>query len=482
MKPEDVRNFEVIIIGGGPGGYSAAIRLAQAGVRVACIERESVGGVCLNWGCIPSKALISVAQRYHLAQSSSALGVSAQGVTLDMVQAQRHNRGVVKHHTHGVADLLRTNGATLIAGEARLLSSRDVQVTPADGAPFVVKASRGIVIATGVKPRVLSGFTADGLRILTAKEAVFLEQVPEHLVVLGGGVIGLELGGAYQQLGARLTIVEMAEQLLPGTDPDLVAVVNKRLAHQGASVLLKARALGWQERSSGVHLKVQTPDGEVALDASHVLVAAGFVPFTEGLDLESAGVALDERGHIRTQEDCQTTAPGVYAIGDVAGPPYLAHKAFAEAQVIFDVFTGHRAKRDWRALPSAIFTEPEIATVGLSESAARAQSAAVSVGRFPFSALGRAMARGQTEGFVKLVAIDGYLVGAGIVGADASELIAELTLAIEVGATLEDLSLTIHPHPTLSEAVHDAADHGLGHAVHVLNRGKRNPQPRTGAA
>jgi dihydrolipoamide dehydrogenase len=473
MSASTVSQFEVIVIGGGPGGYSAAIRLAQSGLRTACVEAEAVGGVCLNWGCIPSKALISVGQRYQAALTGARMGVRADSVHLDMVQAQVHNRSVVHHHTEGVAGLLKSNGVELVYGTARLESSRRVRVRHADGTSRVFEATRGLVIATGATPRVLPGFAPDGERILSAKEAVFLERVPEHLVVLGGGVIGLELGSAYHALGSRLTVVEASDQLLPGIDPDLTQVVKKQLSAGGAQFFLSTQATAWEPTTSGVRVQLQAHQGALSIEGTSVLVAAGFVPRSDALGLTEVGVELDARGHIRTTDDCQTTAAGVYAIGDIAGPPYLAHKAFAEAQVVFDALTGHRAKRDWRALPGAVFTEPEIATVGLSETAAKAQGLDVTIGRFPFSASGRAMARGQTHGFVKLIAVNERVVGAGIVGADASELISELTLAIEVGASLEDLALTIHPHPTLSEAIHDAAEHGLGHAVHVLNRARK---------
>lgn len=472
-----MKTVDAIVIGGGPGGYSAAIRLAQAGQQTLCVEKESVGGVCLNWGCIPSKALISVAQRHRWARTGHEFGIDVGPVRLDMSRAQAHNRSVVRHHTEGVASLIKTNGAELQMGSAKLLSPQRVEVTAADGTRTLVSARRAIVIATGARPRAIPGVAVDGERVLTAKEAVFLERVPEHLVVLGGGVIGLELGSAFQELGARLTVVELGPTLLPGTDPDLVAIVSKRLAHAGAKVLLETAAVAVESTAAGVRLQLRDPSGEQVVEASELLIAAGFVPRTEGLGLEAAGVQLTPDGHISTRDDCQTSVPGIYAIGDIAGPPYLAHKAFAEAQVVVEAVLGKRVRRDWRAMPSAIFTDPEIATVGLSEADAEARGLDVTVGRFPFSASGRAMARGETQGFVKLIADGDRLVGAGIVGPEASELVAELTLAIEVGATLEDLSLTIHPHPTLTEAVHDAAEHGRGTAVHVVNRRGARRQP-----
>jgi dihydrolipoamide dehydrogenase len=467
------RQVGAIVIGGGPAGYSATIRLAQKGIHTVCVEREAVGGVCLNWGCIPSKALITTAQRYDWARHGEAFGVSADNVRLDLPRAQKRNRSIVEHHTNGVAALIQNNGGELLRGEARLLGSGRVQVVGSDSKEHLLEATQGIVVATGARPRALQTFPIDGRRVLSAREAVFLEELPEHLIVLGGGVIGLELGTAFLRLGSRLTVLEASDAILPSVDADLVRVVHKKLLEAGAKVFTSTQATAFAPSANGVTLQVTESSREFSLEGSHVLVATGFLPNSERLGLEQLGVALDSRRHIVTNERCESSLPGVYAIGDVAGMPYLAHKAYKEAEVVADVISGARAARDWRALPAAIFSDPEIATVGLSEQQARAQSLDVSVGRFPFSALGRAMALGESDGFVKLIAERGRLVGAAVVGAEASELIAELTLAIEVGATLEDLSLTIHTHPTLSEAVREAAEHGLGRAVHILNRRPR---------
>lgn len=472
---------DVVVIGGGPAGYAAAIRSAQAGLETVCVEREKVGGVCLNYGCIPSKALITVAERYRSLEHSADLGIVARDVSLDMRRVAERTREVVSHHTGSVETLLSANGARLVSGRARFESRTSISVSGADGSTTRIVARRGIVIATGVEARRLPGFEPDEERILTARSAVFLDHVPEHLIVLGGGVIGLELGSAYQNLGSRLTVVELGPRLLPGTDPDLVRVVEKRLAARGAEILLETRALGWRSVAAPgepLELRLGGPGGERVLSGSHVLVAAGFVASTAGLGLEALGVDLDERGHVKIDASCRTNVPGIYAIGDIAGTPYLAHKAYADASVVADVLAGRVSIRDFRAIPAAIFSDPEIAVVGLTEEQARAEGRSLEVGRFPFSASGRASARGETQGFVKLLAEKGRLVGAAVVGIEASELIAELTLALEVGATLEDLSLTIHPHPTLSEAIHDAADHGLGRAVHIQNRkGPRRAAP-----
>lgn len=470
------QTHEIIVIGGGPAGYSLAIRLARRGKRVAVIEREQVGGVCLNWGCVPSKALITTGQRLRFAQAGATFGVRARDVALDLPQAQARSRALVQHHTSGVASLLRANGAELISGEATLTSARTVRVATADGSARELVAKQAIVLATGARVRSLSGLPADGERIVTAKEAVFFQQVPEHLVVVGGGVIGVELGGVYQTLGARLTIVEVGARLLPGTDEDLVRVVARELERGGARLRYETSVEQAEQSASGVQLTLAGPHGAETLQASHVLVAAGFVPNSGGLGLAGVGVALDARGHVQTNAHCETNVPGIFAIGDMSGAPYLAHKAYKEAEVLTEVLCGRPLVRDWRAMPAVTFSHPEVATVGLSEAEAKVRYPEVLIGKVPFSAFARAGALGETAGFVKLLAApNGQLVGAGIVGPEASELIMELTLALEMGASLEDLALTVHPHPTLSEAVHEAAEMALGHAVHVLNRAPKRP-------
>lgn len=464
------REVDVIVMGGGPGGYSVAIRAAQQGLRVLCIEREQVGGVCLNWGCIPSKALITASRRYSWARHGEAMGVMAQGVSFDLGRARTHSQHIVKHHTEGVASLLTANGAELVHGSASFDNGRQVSVRRRDGTSERLTARRGIVIATGVRPHAPPGFDPDGRLVLGAREAVFLDELPKHLIVLGGGVIGLELGSAYRTLGSELSVVELGPELLPGVDRDLVRVVERRLAMTGANIVKEARALDWQEQNGRVQLRV-TQGGQVReLTGDRLLVATGFRPATAELGLERAGIELDPSGHIATDGSCRTSAPDVFAIGDVSGAPYLAHKGFKEAEVVARVLSGKTAVRDWQAMPMAIFTDPEIASTGLSETDAKRQGRSVRVGRFPFSALGRAMALGETDGFVKLVSEDDRIVGMAAVGPEASELVAEGTLAIEFGASLEDLALTIHAHPTLSEAVREAADHGLGQAVHIMNK------------
>jgi dihydrolipoamide dehydrogenase len=478
-KQEEVamEPYDTIVVGGGPGGYTAAIRLAQLGKRTLVVEREALGGVCLNWGCIPSKALITAAATVDHIRHAGTMGIGAGEPSIDFAATQRWKDGIVKRLTGGIGTLVRANGSTSVAGEARLLDARTVQVTAADGTVSRYQAAEAIVLATGARVMSIPGFEPDGARVITAKEAVSLESIPRSLVVVGGGVIGMELGMMYQKLGTRVTVVEMTEGILPGVDPDLSAVVARRFRKRGGVLLAPARATGWEPAGDGVRVTVEHGGATQTVEADHVLVSVGFRPNTAGLGLEQAGVRVDVRGHIATDRSTRTNVPGVYAVGDVTGGPYLAHKAFREGEVAAEVIHGRNIGRDWLAMPSAIFTDPEISTVGLTEAEARAAGHDVRVGRFPFSALGRAMSLGDTDGFVKIVTDRDRVLGVHIVGPEASELIAEAALAIEMQAAPEDLALTIHPHPTLSEGVLEAFKHSLGEAVHVMNGSAKSLVP-----
>ncbi|HEX2077103.1 MAG TPA: dihydrolipoyl dehydrogenase [Longimicrobium sp.] len=473
--------YDAVVIGGGPAGYTAAIRLGQLSVRTLVVEKENVGGVCLNWGCIPSKALISAAGMMEKMRHAGTMGIRAAEPEIDFAATQQWKAGIVQRLTGSVATLIRGSGGEIVAGAARLTGPNEVEVTAADGSSRRVTAGRAVVIATGARVASLPGFEPDGRRILTAREAVDLTEVPRSLAVIGGGVIGMELGMMYQRLGTRVTVVEAAEQLLPGIDPDLVRVVERRFRARGGEVLAGARALGWEERGEGVVLRVRHAGAEKAVEADKVLVSVGFRPHTAGLGLEETGVRLDERGHVAVDRQYRTSVPGVFAIGDVAGGPYLAHKAFKEAEIAAEVIAGKNVGRDWYALPAAIFTDPEIAVVGMTEAEARAAGHEVIVGRFPFSASGRALALGESDGLVKVVADGERLLGVGIAGPEASELIGEASLALELVAAAEDVALTIHPHPTLSEGVMEAFKHALGEAIHIANR-KPKPRPIAMAA
>ncbi len=465
--------FDAIVLGGGPGGYVCAIRLAQLGVKTVCVEEEEYGGVCLNWGCIPSKALIANAHFYEKAKTIGAHGIEVSSISVDANKMQDWKNGIVKKLTGGVRGLLKANGAEILDGRGKLTSKNTVEVTLKDGSTRTLTAKKGIVVATGSATIQVPGFEFDGDKIIGAREAVSLREIPKRLVVVGGGVIGLELGMVYQAFGSELTVVELTPGLLPGIDPECTRVVEKNIVKHGGKVFKGTRAERVEKRADGtvvVHINV---DGKSqTLECDKVLVAVGMKPRSRGIGLEELGVQIDQRGFVQTNELCQTNVEGVYAIGDVSGPPMLAHKASKEGEVAAEVIAGHRAAKDWTTVPGIVFTHPEIASAGITEDEAKKQGYTLKVGKFPFSALGRAMSIAETDGFVKVVADakTGRVLGIHIVGPSASDLISEAVLAIETVATAEDLALTIHPHPTLGEALMEAGAAALGHAIHIVNR------------
>lgn len=466
------RTFDAVVIGGGPAGYSCAIRLAQLKQKVVCIEKEEVGGVCLNWGCIPSKALIAASHLYRRMQHASNMGIKVDGVSVDVGAMQDWKNGIVKKLVGGVRGLLKGNGAELLAGSATLVGPNKLVVTPKQGEPQTIEA-RSIVLATGSSTIELPAFKFDGKKVIGAKEAVNLREVPKRMLIIGGGVIGLELGCVYQKLGTEVVVVEMTPTLLPGTDPECTQVMERRFVRAGAKVYKSAKALGFETMADGsVGVRIETNGAAQTIVVDVVLVAVGMRPSSQGLGLESVGVKVDARGFVPTDATCRTNVQSIYAIGDVSGPPLLAHKASKEAEIAAEIIAGHKAAKDWAAIPSAIFTDPEIATVGLTEAQAKEQGLEVMIGKMPFGASGRAMAVGEAEGFVKIVADKGshQVLGVHIVGPEASDLISEGALALEMGAFLEDVAMTIHPHPTLGEAVMIAANHGLGQAIDIMNR------------
>lgn len=464
--------FEAIVLGGGPGGYVCAIRLAQLGVKTVCIEEEEVGGVCLNWGCIPSKALIANAHFYEKAHSISAHGINVAGVSVDAPRMQEWKDGIVKKLTGGVRGLLKSNGASLIEGRGRLVDAKTVEVTEKTGGKRRVTATKAIVIATGSATIQIPGFEFDGKQVIGAREAVSLKEIPKRLCVIGGGVIGLELGMVYQAFGAELTVVELTSSLLPGVDPDCVKVVERAITKRGGKILKNTKAEGVDKTVDSVHVRVSADGKQQKVECDQVLVAVGMKPRGKGIGLEEIGVAVDARGFIPTDASCQTNVPGIYAIGDVSGAPMLAHKASKEGEVCAEVIAGKHGAKDFATIPGVIFTHPEIATAGITEAQAKEQGLEFQVGKFPFSALGRAMSIAETDGFVKVISEKKThrILGIHIVGPSASDLISEAVLALEMVATAEDLALSIHPHPTLGEALMEASAAALGHAVHMMNR------------
>jgi dihydrolipoamide dehydrogenase len=470
------KSFDAIVIGGGPGGYPCAIRLGQLKLKVLVVEKEYMGGVCLNWGCIPSKALIAASGLYERLQHAEKMGITAQGLTIDVGKMQDWKEGIVKKLTSGVSQLVKGSGGEIVMGTARVTGPKTVEVTKADGSKESFDAKSGIVIATGATPIELPSMPVDGEVVITARQAVGLREAKGTMAIIGGGVIGMELGMVYQKLGMKVIVVELLDQLLGTTDPDLVAVVQKAFEKAGGEVLLKTKAQGLTVSGKKAKLKVELEGGKTReIEADKVLMSIGFRPNGKGLGLEEVGVKLDQRGHVLVDDRLQTNVKSIYAIGDVSGPPYLAHKATKEGEIAAEVIAGKKSARDWRAMPSAIFTEPEIATTGMSERDAKAAGRKVKLGKFPFSVLGRAMAIDSTEGFVKVILDDesNELLGVAIVGPEASDLISEATLAIEMCAFGEDVAMTVHPHPTLGEGVMEAFHQALGHAIHTNNRPPR---------
>ncbi|MFT3766367.1 MAG: dihydrolipoyl dehydrogenase [Minicystis sp.] len=467
-----MKTYDAIVIGAGPGGYPCGIRLGQLKQKVLVIEKDQPGGVCLNWGCIPSKALISAAGLYEKAQHSAVMGIKAT-VELDPNAMQDWKEGIVKKLTGGVRTLLRANGAEMMSGTATVTGPRTVSVTNAEGQTETFEATKGIVIATGASTIELPTFKFDPPRVIGAKEAVSLREIPKRMLVIGGGIIGLELGMVYQKLGSKLTVVEALPQILTGVDPECAKVVERRIVKHGGTIFTGAKALGYEKQADGsLAVKIEVSGKQETIVCDTVLVAVGMRPNGKNLGLEKVGVTIDQRGFIPTDKQGRTNVPTIFAIGDVSGPPLLAHKATKEGEIVAEVIAGHKAEKDWVTIPGAIFTDPEIATAGLTADEAKAKGIEVAVGKFPFAALGKAMALNETDGFVKIVADKKtkQVLGVHIVGPEASTMISEGALSLEMAAFLDDIALTIHPHPTLGESMMEAAAAALGHAIHIANR------------
>lgn len=467
--------FDLIIIGGGPGGYVAAIRGAQLGMSVAVVEkRETLGGVCLNEGCIPSKALLDSSELFALARDRFALhGILVDPPRLDLAKMMARKDDVVKKNTDGIAWLFKKNAITLVQGSGRIGSKKgdafSVEVTPAGHGKLETLLGRRILLATGSRAVELPGLPFDGERIVSAREALSFGTVPEHLLVIGAGYIGLELGSVWLRLGAKVTVVEMLEKPLPTMDGQTADTLVRALKKQGMKFLFGTRVTAAVREGAGLKVSLTGSSGDQEMLCERLLVAVGRRVLVDGLGLETAGIALDSSGRISVDENFQTAAAGIYALGDLTGGPMLAHKASEEGVVFAERLHGEGSKVEYEYLPGICYTWPEAAAVGKTEEQLKSEGTAYSVGRFNFLANGRARCMDESDGFVKILAQkqSGRVLGVHIVGPRASDLIAEAVTAMTFGATAEDIAMTFHAHPTLSEAVREAALDVMKRAIHA---------------
>ncbi|WML51865.1 dihydrolipoyl dehydrogenase [Neobacillus sp. PS3-12] len=459
---------DTIVIGAGPGGYVAAIRAAQLGQKVTIVEKEYMGGVCLNVGCIPSKALIAAGHRYETAKHSDAYGITAENVKVDFTKVQEWKASVVNKLTGGVEGLLKGNKVEIVRGEAFFVDSNSLRVMGEKNAQTY--NFKNAIIATGSRPIELPTFKFSK-RVLSSTGALSLNEIPEKLVVIGGGVIGIELGGTYANFGTQVTILEGADEILGvGFEKQMSAIVKKSMKKKGVEFYTKAMAKGVEETENGVTVTFEVKGEEKKIDADYVFVMVGRRPNTDEMGLEQAGVKMSDRGIIEIDKQCRTNVPNIYAIGDVVPGPQLAHKASYEAKIAAEAIAGEPSEIDYIGIPAVVFSDPELATVGYTEQQAKDEGIEVKTAKFPYAANGRALSLDSTDGFVKLVTRkeDGLVIGAQVAGANASDIISELGLAVEAGMTAEDIAMTIHAHPTLGEMTMEAAEAALGNPIHML--------------
>ena len=461
--------FDLIVLGSGPGGYVAAIRAAQLGLKTAIVERENLGGICLNWGCIPTKALLRSAEIYHYMQHAKDYGLVAEKISADIDAVVKRSRGVAKQLNQGVTHLMKKNKITVFMGEGKLTGKGKLSVTGADGKATELTA-KDIIVATGARARDLPFAKADGKRIWTYRHAMVPPEMPTKLLVIGSGAIGIEFASFYNDMGAEVTVVEMLDRVVPVEDADVSAFLEKALKKQGMTIMTGAGIDKLDVSASGVKAAIKGKDGKVVTsEFSHVIVAIGIVPNTENIGLEALGVKTD-RGHIVTDAMCKTNVDGLYAIGDVTQPPWLAHKASHEGVIAVEAIAGkHPHAMDPRNIPGCTYCHPQIASVGLTEAKAKEAGYDLKVGTFPFIGNGKAIALGEAEGFIKTVfdAKTGELLGAHMIGAEVTELIQGYTVGKTLETTEAELMETVFPHPTLSEMMHESVLAAYGRALHI---------------
>ncbi|WP_324177566.1 dihydrolipoyl dehydrogenase [Staphylococcus pseudintermedius] len=458
---------DTIVIGAGPGGYVAAIRAAQLGQKVTIVEKGNLGGVCLNVGCIPSKALLNVSHRFEQAQHGADLGITAENVSLDFDKVQSFKGSVVSKLTGGVESLLKGNKVEIVRGEAYFVDEHSLRVM--DDKSAQTYNFKNAIVATGSRPIQIPNFEFGG-RILDSTGALNLQEVPKKLVVVGGGYIGSELGTAYANFGTEVTILEGAKEILGGFEKQMVAPVKKEMKAKGMIIETEALAKSAEETDNGVKVTYEVKGEEKTIEADYVLVTVGRRPNTDELGLEEVGVKLTDRGLVEVDKQSRTSVDSIYAIGDIVPGLPLAHKASYEAKVAAEAIAGQNSEVDYIGMPAVCFTEPELAQVGYTEAQAKEEGLDIKASKFPYQANGRALSLNDTNGFVKLMTLkeDDTLIGAQVVGTNASDVIAELGLAIEAGMNAEDIALTVHAHPTLGEMSMEAAEKALGLPIHTM--------------
>jgi dihydrolipoamide dehydrogenase len=461
---------DVVIIGGGPGGYVAAIRAAQLGLSTVCVEKDkTLGGTCVNVGCIPSKAMLQSSEHYEFLRTHAAEhGLVVGDVRVDVARMLKRKEDVVAQNTKGLEFLFRKNKITWAKGLGTLERNNAVSVKSEDGTTTSFQAKH-VIIATGSEPIALPSLEFDEERVLSNVGALRIPEVPKHLIVIGGGVIGLELGSVWRRLGAKVTVVELFPTILPGMDADVIKEMDRVLRKQGMEIRTDTRVVGGKRQPEGVRIDVEHNGKKEALDGDYVLVSVGRRPSLTGVDAKALGIATGRRGEIAVDDQMRTNVPNVFAIGDAIGGKLLAHKAEEEGVVAAEVIAGKPARMHYRSIPSVVYTWPEVASVGLSEEEVKQSGREYRVGKFPFSANGRARTMGESAGFVKLIADakTDALLGAHLVGPNVSELVAEVVMAFEFDGSSEDIGITVHAHPTLAETVKEAALGVLGRSIHI---------------
>jgi dihydrolipoamide dehydrogenase len=461
------KTYDIAVIGTGPGGYVAAIRAAQLGMETVVIEKAEIGGICLNWGCIPTKALIRSAELFQSMKHAADFGILAPDVSVDFTKMIKRSRQVANRLSKGVEFLFKKNNITHIAGNASLVNANTLEVNSQEGTKRI--SAKNIIIATGARPRALPNVEFDGEKIITSKEAMILPELPNSMAIIGAGAIGVEFAYFYSSLGTKVTLIEMMPNILPLEDVEIVDVVARSYKKQGITILTESKVQRFEKENNSVALSINGNNGEQKITADIALVAIGVQGNVEGIGLESVGINV-EKGFIQVDKSTYlTSAEGVYAIGDVIGPPWLAHVASAEGIAVVENIAGKSSVVDYNNIPGCTYCQPQVASLGLTEEKAKDRGSKIKVGRFPFRANGKSLAMGHSEGLVKLIFddINGELLGAHIVGAEATEMLAELGLGKTLETTGKEIFKTVHAHPTLSETIMEAAANAYGEAIHI---------------